>query len=84
MPDPVPSMSCDVTVIGGGLSGKAASLHLARAGLKVICIEPPSTHSAAGGRVAGLVSSGSFDRLGLSPDSLVASTDCNLENGMSP
>jgi menaquinone-9 beta-reductase len=31
---------CDVTVIGGGLAGKAASLQLARAGLRVICIEP--------------------------------------------
>jgi heterodisulfide reductase subunit A-like polyferredoxin len=33
-------VSCDVTVIGGGLAGKAASLQLAKAGLKVICIEP--------------------------------------------
>jgi len=31
---------CDVTVIGGGLAGKAASLQLAKAGLRVICIEP--------------------------------------------
>jgi menaquinone-9 beta-reductase len=31
---------CDVTVVGGGLAGKAASLQLARAGLKIICIEP--------------------------------------------
>jgi flavin-dependent dehydrogenase len=30
----------DVTVIGGGLAGKAASLHLSRAGLRVICIDP--------------------------------------------
>jgi menaquinone-9 beta-reductase len=30
----------DVTVIGGGLGGKAVSIHLARAGLRVICIEP--------------------------------------------
>ena len=29
----------DVTVIGGGLAGKAASLHLARAGFSVTCIE---------------------------------------------
>ena len=29
-----------MTVIGGGLCGKAASLHLAKAGLRVICIEP--------------------------------------------
>jgi flavin-dependent dehydrogenase len=35
-----PATFCDVTVMGGGLAGKAASLHLARAGLKVVCIEP--------------------------------------------
>ena len=29
-----------MTVIGGGLCGKAASLQLAQAGLRVICIEP--------------------------------------------
>jgi len=40
MPDPRPATTCDVTVIGGGLAGKAASLHLAKAGLKVICIDP--------------------------------------------
>ncbi len=34
------SRQCDVTVIGGGLGGKAASIHLAKAGFKVICIEP--------------------------------------------
>lgn len=33
----------DVTVLGGGLAGMAASIHLARAGLRVLCIEaqPP-------------------------------------------
>jgi flavin-dependent dehydrogenase len=40
MPNPVSSQQCDVTVIGGGLGGKAASIHLARAGFKVTCIEP--------------------------------------------
>jgi flavin-dependent dehydrogenase len=35
-----PATFCDVTIMGGGLAGMAASLHLARAGLKVICIEP--------------------------------------------
>ena len=29
----------DVTVIGGGLAGMAASIHLARAGLRVLCVE---------------------------------------------
>src|SRR5580658_3732559 len=39
-PGQKPEVSCDVTVIGGGLAGKAASLQLARAGLNVACIEP--------------------------------------------
>jgi flavin-dependent dehydrogenase len=34
----------DVTVIGGGLAGMAAALHLAKAGLRVVCIEP-ETHA---------------------------------------
>lgn len=34
---------CDVTVLGAGLAGKAAALHLAKAGLEVICIEPLET-----------------------------------------
>jgi flavin-dependent dehydrogenase len=29
----------DVTVIGGGLAGAAASIHLSRAGLRVLCVE---------------------------------------------
>ena len=30
----------DVTVIGGGLAGMASSIHLAKAGLNVLCLEP--------------------------------------------
>jgi menaquinone-9 beta-reductase len=40
MSDKASSSVCDVIVIGGGLAGKAASLHLAKAGLSVTCIEP--------------------------------------------
>ncbi|HEX4485488.1 MAG TPA: NAD(P)/FAD-dependent oxidoreductase [Terriglobales bacterium] len=32
--------TCDVTVLGAGLAGKATALHLAKAGLHVICLEP--------------------------------------------
>jgi flavin-dependent dehydrogenase len=32
----------DVTVIGGGLAGMAASIHLVRAGLRVLCVEATS------------------------------------------
>ena len=40
MPTEGPSHDFDVTVVGGGLAGKAASIHLAKAGFKVVCIEP--------------------------------------------
>jgi flavin-dependent dehydrogenase len=43
MPEPTSSTVSDVTVIGGGLAGKAASLQLARAGLNVVCIVPGET-----------------------------------------
>jgi flavin-dependent dehydrogenase len=40
--------ACDVIVVGGGLAGKAASLHLARSGLSVTCIEPEASGQAVG------------------------------------
>jgi glycine/D-amino acid oxidase-like deaminating enzyme len=41
--------SCDVVVVGAGLAGKAASIELAKAGLKVTCISPAeATRSAVG------------------------------------
>ena len=43
MPTSAPSQKCDVTIIGGGLAAKAASIHLAKAGFKVICIEPATS-----------------------------------------
>ena len=46
MPDQQPVTTCDVTVIGGGLAGKAASLHLAKAGLKAICIDPADSRAS--------------------------------------
>src|SRR5882757_3084096 len=73
MPHPVPSISCDVTVIGGGLSGKAASLHLARAGLKVVCIEPHQPIRPPVGESLDWSAPDLLNRLGLSPDSLIAS-----------
>jgi menaquinone-9 beta-reductase len=73
MPDQLPSTDCDVTVIGGGLAGKAASLHLAKAGLKVVCIEPQQAVRPPVGESLDWSAPDLLNRLGLSPDSLIAS-----------
>jgi menaquinone-9 beta-reductase len=73
MSDPAPSISCDVTVIGGGLAGKAASLHLARAGLKVVCIEPQPPVRPPVGESLDWSAPALLNSLGLSGDSLIAS-----------
>jgi flavin-dependent dehydrogenase len=73
MPDQAPSTSCDVTVIGGGLAGKAASLHLARAGLRVVCLEPRQAVRPPVGESLDWSAPDLLDRLGISPESLLAS-----------
>jgi menaquinone-9 beta-reductase len=40
MADQTSQCDSDVIVVGGGLAGTAACLHLARAGMKVTCLEP--------------------------------------------
>ncbi len=73
MPEQTPSIDCDVTVIGGGLAGKAASLQLARAGLKVVCIEPQQAVRPPVGESLDWSAPDLLNRLGLSPESLIAS-----------
>ena len=68
-----PDTRCDVTVIGGGLAGKAAALHLAKAGLKVICIEPPRPVRPPVGESLDWSAPELFRRLGLDPDKLLTS-----------
>jgi flavin-dependent dehydrogenase len=71
MPDLTPYTTCDVTVIGGGLAGKAASLHLAKAGLKVICIEPVKTPRQPVGESLDWSSPDLLRGLGLTMDDVV-------------
>ncbi len=68
---PVSSGSSDVTVIGGGLAGKAASLQLARAGLKVICIEPAESMRQAVGESLDWSAPDLLNALGLPMEDLV-------------
>ncbi|MAT88888.1 MAG: hypothetical protein CL532_10160 [Aestuariivita sp.] len=50
--------TCDVAIIGGGLAGLSAALHLALAGSKVVIIEKYAIGQSASGRNGGFCSSG--------------------------
>jgi menaquinone-9 beta-reductase len=62
----------DVTVIGGGLAGMAASIHLSKAGLRVLCIEAEVADSEAVGESLDWSAPGLFHALGLTMDQLIA------------
>jgi flavin-dependent dehydrogenase len=70
-PGQMPSITCDVTVIGGGLAGKAASLQLARAGLNVTCIEPAEAIRQPVGESLDWSAPELFGALGLPMDDLI-------------
>jgi flavin-dependent dehydrogenase len=72
MPDQQAAKTCDVTVVGGGLAGKAASLHLAKAGLKVICIEPEEVPRQPVGESLDWSSPDLLKALGLPMDEVVS------------
>jgi len=66
------STAFDVTVIGGGLAGKAAALHLARAGLRVICIEPADAFRQPVGESLDWSAPDLLNALGLPMEKLVS------------
>ena len=71
MSDSAPSV-CEVAVIGGGLAGKAAALHLARAGLRVICIEPAEAVRQSVGESLDWSAPALLNALGLPMEKLVS------------
>jgi flavin-dependent dehydrogenase len=71
MPHPAPTILYDVTIIGGGLSGKAASLHLAKAGLRVLCIEAAESVRQPVGESLDWSSPDLLRALGLPMDDLI-------------
>jgi len=50
--------SCDVAVIGGGLTGCSAALALARKGARVVLLEAETIGHAASGRNGGMCNNG--------------------------
>jgi gamma-glutamylputrescine oxidase len=53
---------CDVVVIGAGITGTAAALHLAREGVDVVLLEADRIASKATGRNAGFILQGTAER----------------------
>jgi flavin-dependent dehydrogenase len=64
-------VQADVVVIGGGLSGLAAAIHLTRAGLKVICLEPRENFTRIIGESLDWSAPLLFAQLGLPMEELV-------------
>src|ERR1700744_768502 len=62
----------DVTVIGGGLAGMAASIHLSKAGLRVLCIEPDAADNSSVGESLDWSAPPLLSALGLTMDQLIA------------
>jgi flavin-dependent dehydrogenase len=71
MPPRAPTSACDVIVIGGGLAGKAASLHLVKAGFSVTCIEPADAARQAVGESLDWSAPDLLKALGLPMEQLV-------------
>lgn len=61
----------DVTVIGGGLAGMAASIHLVRAGLRVLCIEAAAGDTDSVGESLDWSAPALLENLGLPMEELI-------------
>jgi flavin-dependent dehydrogenase len=79
-PGQKPAINCDVTVIGGGLAGKAASLQLARAGLNVTCIEPAEAIRQPVGESLDWSAPDLLSALGLPMDDLISAQMATLKH----
>lgn len=66
--------SRDVTVIGGGMAGMAAAIHLATAGLQVTCLEPESEVRQAVGESLDWATPDLLGALGFPRDYLLSSS----------
>jgi menaquinone-9 beta-reductase len=68
---PTPVEGSDVTVIGGGLAGMAACIHLAKAGLQVLCVDAGGIENGAVGESLDWSAPGLLADLGLTMNRLI-------------
>jgi flavin-dependent dehydrogenase len=66
-------LQAEAVVIGGGLAGQAAAIHLARGGLRVICLEPRESFHNMVGESLDWSAPQLFAQLGLTMEELVTS-----------
>jgi flavin-dependent dehydrogenase len=66
-------LHADAVVIGGGLAGQAAAIHLARGGLRVVCLEPREAFRHIVGESLDWSAPQLFAQLGLGLEELAAS-----------
>jgi flavin-dependent dehydrogenase len=66
-------LEADAVVIGGGLAGQAAAIHLVRSGLRVICLEPRESFHNIVGESLDWSAPQLFGQLGLTMEELVTS-----------
>jgi menaquinone-9 beta-reductase len=71
-PEKISAGGFDVTVIGGGLAGTAAAIHLSKAGLRVLCVEPDVVDTNPVGESLDWSAPALLNTLGLGMEELIA------------
>lgn len=75
-------LACEAAVVGGGVAGLAAAIHLRQGGLSVLCIEPEPFPHLRVGESLDWSSPGLLAELGLSRDALVGERVATFKRGI--